>query len=129
VLLLDLDGFKTVNDSLGHTVGDRLLVTVANRIKGVLRASDTAARLGGDEFAMLLDELEDPDVATATGHRLIGALGEPVAVDAGEIVPAGSIGVAVWSGQRSAHELLRDADAAMYAGQASRQGHRGRVPP
>ena len=115
VLLLDLDGFKTINDSLGHAVGDRLLVTVADRIKAVLRASDTAARLGGDEFAMLLEELDDPEAAAATGHRLIAALGEPVAVDAGEIVAAGSVGVAVWGGQGSADELLRDADAAMYA--------------
>jgi diguanylate cyclase (GGDEF)-like protein len=121
-LLLDLDGFKTVNDSLGHAAGDQLLLTVRDRIRGVLRASDTPARLGGDEFAMLLDDLDDDQVAVAAAHRLLEALGEPVTLEGRQVVPAGSVGVAVWSGHARPDDLLRDADAAMYTAKRSGKG-------
>jgi diguanylate cyclase (GGDEF)-like protein len=122
ILLLDLDGFKTVNDSLGHAAGDELLITVSRRIGAVLRASDTAGRLGGDEFAMLLDDLDEPDAALVTAHRLLAALSVPVTMEGREIVPAGSVGAAVWTGQGDPEELLRDADAAMYAAKRSGKG-------
>ena len=122
LLLLDLVGFKTVHDSLGHAAGDRLLVTVSERIKATLRGGDTPARLGGDEFAMLLDDLDDAEAAGTTAQRLIDALGEPVVIEGREIVPAGSIGVAVWNGHAGPAELLRDADAAMYAAKRSGKG-------
>ena len=122
ILLLDLDGFKTVNDSLGHAAGDELLITVSRHIGAVLRASDTAGRLGGDEFAMLLDDLDDPAAALVTAHRLLAALSVPVTMEGREIVPAGSVGAAVWTGQGDPEELLRDADAAMYAAKRAGKG-------
>src|SRR6266487_3177260 len=106
MLLLDLDGFKTVNDSLGHAAGDQLLVSVSRRIRQTLRAGDTPARLGGDEFAMLLDDLNDADAA-ATARRVCDALGEPVTVEGREIVALGSISLAVWNGHASPADLLR----------------------
>jgi diguanylate cyclase (GGDEF)-like protein len=121
-LLLDLDGFKTVNDSLGHAAGDQLLLVVRDRIRGVLRASDTPARLGGDEFAMLLDDLDDDQVAVAAAQRLLEALGEPVTLEGRQVVPAGSVGVAVWNGHARPDDLLRDADAAMYTAKRSGKG-------
>src|SRR5437879_1661648 len=77
VVVMDLDGFKTVNDSLGHTVGDELLVAVAVRLQGCLRAGDTAARLGGDEFAILLEDLEEPEAADRLAHRVIDVMDPP----------------------------------------------------
>jgi diguanylate cyclase (GGDEF)-like protein len=122
LLLLDLDDFKTVNDSLGHAAGDQLLITVSERIKATLRLVDTPARLGGDEFAILLDDLDHAEAAATTAQRLIDALGEPAMVDGREIVAGGSVGVAVWNGHASPADLLRDADAAMYAAKRSGKG-------
>jgi diguanylate cyclase (GGDEF)-like protein/PAS domain S-box-containing protein len=123
VLLLDLDDFKVVNDSLGHAVGDRLLVMVAERLRGRLRASDTTARLGGDEFAVLLDEPSAADEATRVAERLIEALAASYQLDGRELFVRASIGVALAArtGQ-SADELLRDADMAMYAAKARSRG-------
>jgi len=123
VLLLDLDDFKVVNDSLGHAVGDRLLVMVADRLRGRLRASDTTARLGGDEFAVLLDEPAAADEATRVAERLIEALAAPYQLDGRELFGRASIGVALAArtGQPP-DELLRDADMAMYAAKARSRG-------
>jgi len=123
VLLLDLDDFKVVNDSLGHAAGDRLLVLVAERLRSRLRASDTTARLGGDEFAVLLDDPAAADEAMRVAERLIEALASPYQLDGRELFVRASIGVALaaQTGQ-PADELLRDADMAMYAAKAQSRG-------
>jgi len=115
LLLIDLDGFKGVNDSLGHATGDRLLVAVAERLAACIRPADTAARLGGDEFAILLDGLDGPGEAQRAATRILAALGVPLLLEDATVPTAGSIGVAVWAGHADAEALLRDADAAMYA--------------
>jgi diguanylate cyclase (GGDEF)-like protein len=112
VLFCDLDGFKTVNDSLGHRTGDRLLVLVAERLTGCLRPADTIARLGGDEFAVLLEELREPGDAARAAQRLMDALGAPFELRGREFYLSASIGIAAGTGD--AETLLRDADLAMY---------------
>lgn len=117
VLVLDLDGFKAVNDELGHEVGDCLLVAVARRLSGVLRSGDTAARVGGDEFVILCEDIRGAHQAVAVAQRVSAALAEPVATGpgGGEVHVHASIGIALASGAGTrAEELLRDADAAMY---------------
>ena len=119
VLVLDLDGFKAVNDALGHEVGDLLLVAVARRLNGVLRSGDTAARVGGDEFVVLCEDIRGAHQAVAVAQRIAAALAEPVSVGAGEAHVHASIGIALASGPGTAAEaLLRDADAAMYRAKA-----------
>ena len=122
-LFLDLDGFKTVNDSLGHTVGDHLLVHVAQRLQGLLRPADTVARIAGDEFAVLL---EDTPVAggMVVAERIHDTLEAPHEVDGHSLFVSASIGIAgADAGGCSADDLLRNADLAMYV--AKRRG-RGR---
>ena len=120
VLVLDLDGFKAVNDALGHEVGDLLLVAVARRLNGVLRSGDTAARVGGDEFVVLCEDVRGAHQAVAVAQRITAALAEPVSIGAGgEAHVHASIGIALASGPGTqAEELLRDADAAMYRAKA-----------
>ncbi len=118
VLFVDLDGFKTINDSLGHARGDELLIAVASRLSESLRAGDTAARLGGDEFAVLLDGLADEREAVIVAKRMLETLRGPVAVAGQEMLVRASIGVATARGPGG--DLLRDADLAMY--QAKAQG-------
>ena len=120
VLFLDLDGFKVVNDSLGHVAGDRLLIDVARRLSGCLRRGDTAARIGGDEFAILLGDVGDPDRAPRVAERVIAALGEPFAVLGREVFVSASIGIAY--GRTDAENLLRNADVAMYRAKRSGEG-------
>ena len=128
VLFVDLDDFKNVNDGLGHAVGDRVLRLVAARLRGVLRAEDSACRLGGDEFAFLL---EDTAAARAqrAGERILAALAAPFELGDATVTLSASIGIAVKSGQTedddatsAADELLRDADTAMYAAKALGKG-------
>jgi diguanylate cyclase (GGDEF)-like protein/PAS domain S-box-containing protein len=115
VLLLDLDGFKIINDSLGHQAGDQVLVMVAQRLKACCRMSDTVARLGGDEFAVLLEEDVDEEAATGVATRLLEILREPFLVKGREMTVGGSIGIAIHEeASASTEDLLRDADAAMY---------------
>ena len=115
VLLLDLDGFKIINDSLGHQAGDQVLVMVAQRIEACCRMSDTVARLGGDEFAVLLEEDVDEDAAKSVATRLLKILREPFLVKGREMTVGGSIGIAIHEeAAGSTEDLLRDADAAMY---------------
>jgi diguanylate cyclase (GGDEF)-like protein len=121
VLFLDLDGFKVVNDSLGHVAGDRLLIEVARRLSGCLRRGDTAARIGGDEFAILLGDIGNPDRAPHVAERLIDALAEPITVLGREVFVSASIGIA--HAQGDAENLLRNADVAMY--RAKRSGEAG----
>jgi diguanylate cyclase (GGDEF)-like protein len=123
VLFLDLDDFKTVNDSLGHATGDRLLTLVADRLRACLRPADTAARLGGDEFAILLGEVRNPADASAVAERMIASLRAPFAVDGTRVLIHASIGVVIATPDRnSADELLRDADIAMYRAKAQGKG-------
>ncbi|HEV7586633.1 MAG TPA: EAL domain-containing protein [Longimicrobium sp.] len=115
VLFLDLDRFKVVNDSLGHHVGDELLVAVARRLQESVRAGDTVARFGGDEFAILLRELEDTTDATAIATRVADAVAAPVNLSGYEVFTSVSIGIALASnGYERPEYLLRGADMAMY---------------
>jgi diguanylate cyclase (GGDEF)-like protein len=114
VAFLDLDGFKTVNDSLGHHTGDKLLIAVAQRIRSCLRDVDTAARLGGDEFALLLEN-SDERGAVMVAERVQAALREPFEIDNHELNVSASIGISTGNrGTEDSGELLRNADAAMY---------------
>ena len=128
VLLLDIDAFKRVNDSLGHTSGDELLVAVSQRLAADLRAADTAARLGGDEFVVLAEGLGDPAEAVALAERLQSALTTPFDLAGRQVVVRASIGIAsAWPPDTvTAEELLRNADVAMYAAKAA--GHGGHAP-
>jgi diguanylate cyclase (GGDEF)-like protein/PAS domain S-box-containing protein len=120
VLFLDLDNFKLVNDSLGHEAGDKLLFSVAQRLRECLRAEDTAARFGGDEFTILLEDLVDASDAMRVADKIACALREPFVLEGREVFVTTSIGIALG---RSAHErptdLLRDADVALYRAKAS----------
>ena len=123
VLFLDVDDFKTVNDSMGHTAGDALLKQLANRLISVVRPSDTAARLGGDEFAILLEDATQ-DEAEGVAQRLHAALAVPVKVGDREVKISASIGIAVPDGTSgtTSESLLRNADLAMYRAKARVQG-------
>jgi len=120
VLFCDLDGFKTVNDSLGHRTGDRLLVMVAERLAERLRPGDTIARLGGDEFAVLLEELREPGDAARAAQRLLDSLERPFELREREFYISASIGIA--AGKEDAETLLRDADLAMYRAKSRGKG-------
>jgi diguanylate cyclase (GGDEF)-like protein/PAS domain S-box-containing protein len=120
VLLLDLDDFKTVNDSLGHVAGDRLLIRVAERLLGCLRDTDTAARLGGDEFVVLLDGPADRAEAMAVAERILEALSRPMLIEDRMVTVQASLGIALAQSATDAPDLLRNADLAMYA--AKREG-------
>ena len=116
LLLLDLDRFKDVNDTLGHAVGDRLLSAVGTRLRSRLREQDLLARLGGDEFAAVLPGVLDPEEALAAARRLAESLEQPFELDGLLLDVQGSIGIALAPRQaRSASELLQRADVAMYA--------------
>jgi diguanylate cyclase (GGDEF)-like protein/PAS domain S-box-containing protein len=115
VLFIDLDRFKTVNDSLGHGTGDELLVAVAERLLPTLRGDDTLARLGGDEFAVLTVGV--PDGGELVARRIVDALHDPFPVGGGDVSVSASIGVACDAA--SAEELLRDADVAMYGAKSA----------
>ena len=114
VALIDLDDFKEVNDTLGHEVGDLLLIAVAQRLAACVRQEDTVARLGGDEFVVVLDGA-DPAAADIAAERMIEALGQPVLADGHELPIRASIGIADGSTGSEASVLLRQADIAMYA--------------
>jgi diguanylate cyclase (GGDEF)-like protein/PAS domain S-box-containing protein len=122
VLFLDLDDFKTINDSLGHSSGDKLLRAVAIRIATVVRVTDTAARLGGDEFAVLLEVMDDDGDGERTASRLLEALQPPFQIEDRELRVSASIGVALSDGSVGVDELLRNADTAMYAAKEAGKG-------
>ncbi|MDQ3946257.1 MAG: diguanylate cyclase, partial [Actinomycetota bacterium] len=119
VLFLDLDDFKTVNDGLGHTQGDQLLVSVGECLSACLRPADTSARLGGDEFAVLLENLERPGDATAIANRVLEALRGPFSIEGSLLAVSVSIGVAVAEPGSDPDALLRQADVAMYRAKAA----------
>jgi diguanylate cyclase (GGDEF)-like protein/PAS domain S-box-containing protein len=115
VLFVDLDGFKTINDNLGHDVGDQVLVEVSQRLRSNIRPSDTAARLGGDEFVILCPDMQSEENVRSVSARLARALAAPIVLDRMEAAVTASIGVALDVGaQETAEDLIRDADAAMY---------------
>jgi len=115
VLFMDLDGFKVINDSLGHDTGDRLLVEVAKRLKRCLRLEDTLARFGGDEFTVLLEEIEGADAALRVAQRITEKFQRPFALDGRQLFVKLSIGIDLGAADTaSPDELLRNADAAMY---------------
>lgn len=115
IMFIDLDRFKVVNDSLGHAVGDQLLITVANRLKHCLRPEDTISRLSGDEFAILLDYVSDVSDVSQVGDRIKAALISTTLLGSVERSPTASIGIAMFDKHYTkAEDLLRDADSAMY---------------
>ena len=124
VLFLDLDGFKMINDSLGHVIGDQLLVEVAQRLEKSLRVSDTVtrieklftlARLGGDEFTILLDQVKDSSDATLVAERLMKAMAAPFVLSGKKVFTSVSVGIALSNiGYDNPEDMLRDADTAMY---------------
>jgi diguanylate cyclase (GGDEF)-like protein/PAS domain S-box-containing protein len=120
VLLLDLDDFKTVNDSLGHVAGDALLIAVAERLRTCVAEGDVAARLGGDEFVVLLRQLSGPEDAVYSAERVLAALSAPLVVEGQTLTIRASIGIALPSAEEDAGDLLRNADLAMYT--AKRDG-------
>jgi diguanylate cyclase (GGDEF)-like protein len=120
VLFLDLDDFKTINDSLGHGAGDQVLRLVADRLRRCLRPSDTVARLGGDEFAILLDDMADTTDAMIAAERILDALSEPAFLEGREVSIRASLGITVDGHGGKAETLLRNADLAMYM--AKRRG-------
>jgi diguanylate cyclase (GGDEF)-like protein len=123
VLLLDLDGFRAVNVSLGHDAGDDLLRQVAGRLAGATEPHDTLARTGADEFAVLLGYLPDADAALEAAERILSSLDSPFSVGGREMRVTGSLGVATADGPETAQELLRQADMAMF--DAKEQGGQG----
>jgi diguanylate cyclase (GGDEF)-like protein/PAS domain S-box-containing protein len=115
LLFMDLDRFKFVNDSLGHVIGDRLLVEVARRLTALLRAGDTLARLGGDEFAILLEDIHNPQRAVQVAERIQTELNHVFNIDSHEIYVGASIGIALsTTGYDKGEDMIRDADTAMY---------------
>ena len=130
MLFMDLDNFKVVNDSLGHEVGDGLLIAVARRLRDQLRPEDTIARLGGDEFAILLEGIASLSDATEVAERIAEMLRAPFPLLEGqEIVVTASVGISLSALEvppgEDGHEnmLLRDADTAMYQAKANGKGH------
>jgi diguanylate cyclase (GGDEF)-like protein len=130
VLFLDLDGFKEVNDSLGHAAGDRLLIQVAERLHSCVRPSDTVARFGGDEFAVLIEDASDDIDVTQVAERVLEGLRQPFMVNGRELHVRGSMGIArMDSDVDGADQLLRNADLAMYRAKAAGQGGFARYDP
>ena len=119
VLLIDLDDFKTINDSLGHAAGDCVLIEVANRLRSCVRSGDLIARLGGDEFAVLL-QTDNMDIAIQTAKRIAAELDPPMRIGDNDLVVRGSVGVAHAEPGELLSDALRDADVAMY--EAKRNG-------
>jgi diguanylate cyclase (GGDEF)-like protein len=118
VVVFDLDDFKTVNDSLGHLVGDQLLVAVSDRLRRLLPPQHTPARLGGDEFAVLVEEPRDQAEVVALAEQVVAALRSPFVLEGKEVSIAASLGIASATGDPNAGELLRNADVAMYKAKA-----------
>lgn len=120
VLFIDLDRFKIINDSLGHTSGDQVLFGAARRLEGCLRPEDTIARFGGDEFAVLLDTIANPSGAAQVAARVLDLLGQPFMIQGNEIFVTASIGITLTShAVERAEDMLRDVDTAMYQAKAN----------
>ena len=122
VLFLDLDDFKTVNDSMGHAAGDQLLFEVGRRLLNATRGCDTVARLGGDEFAILIDEVRESADCVRVAERVLESMQQPVQLDGTEVTVGSSIGIVRNSGAESADDMLRNADVAMYSAKQRGKG-------
>ena len=125
VMFIDLDDFKTVNDSLGHQAGDAILTEVARRLERAIRPADTVARFGGDEFAILLDGVSGSDEAALITERLLGELEVPTEIDGKQVFPRASVGICMSDEDllsQDAEELLRNADVAMYMAKRDSKG-------
>lgn len=119
LLFLDLDRFKVVNDTLGHLVGDQLLITIARRLNACVRSGDTVARLGGDEFTILLDNLRHPDDAVRTAKRILKEIALPIKLEGQELFTSASIGIALGAnGYDRPEDILHNADISMYRAKA-----------
>ena len=115
LLFLDLDGFKHINDSLGHSIGDKLLQSTAKRLEGCVRAADTVSRQGGDEFVVLLSEVEHPEDVALTARRMLKAVAEPQSIELHDLHITTSIGLSVYPDDGlDAETLIKNADTAMY---------------
>jgi diguanylate cyclase (GGDEF)-like protein len=124
VLFLDLDNFKTINDSLGHSLGDELLIAVARRLQECVRVEDTVARLGGDEFLLLLQDIGNATAAAMAGRRVLQSLAEPFMIDRHELFVSVSVGITLFPHDGDDTEtLIKNADMAMY--RAKDEGKRG----
>ncbi len=124
ILFLDLDGFKHINNSLGHQIGDKLLQSISKRLTDCVRTSDTVSRQGGDEFVILLSEIEQAEDAAVSARRMLQLIAEPHSVDQHELHVTGSIGVSVYPDDgQDANALIKNADTAMY--QAKENGRQG----
>jgi diguanylate cyclase (GGDEF)-like protein len=120
VLFLDLDGFKHINDSLGHPTGDKLLQSIAKRLVDCVRASDTVSRQGGDEFVVLLSEVEQPENTAITARRMLQTVAAAHSVDQHDLHISTSIGVSVYPDDGvDAETLIKNADTAMYQAKAN----------
>ncbi len=122
VLFLDLDRFKVINDSLGHAVGDQLLIAIARRLEACLRSIDTIARFGGDEFTILLEEPNDISDIIRVTERIQAELALPFTLNQQEVFTTASIGIALSASEIAAEDLLRDADIAMYRAKSQAKG-------
>ncbi|WOJ93597.1 EAL domain-containing protein [Congregibacter variabilis] len=121
ICFLDLDGFKNINDSLGHLAGDKLLASTADRLRTLLRDADTVGRIGGDEFLLILEDISSPDDATNIAEKIIGALRKPMSLEGRSVSVSASVGISIYPDDgQTAETLMSNADAAMYS--AKEQG-------
>jgi Amt family ammonium transporter len=128
LIFVDIDRFKSINDSLGHVIGDEFLVAIGARMKSVVRSHDLLARFGGDEFVALLEDVTGVDVAVVAARRICAALEKPIVLrDGYEVVASVSVGIALSEPDKSADDILRDADVAMYDAKAKGGGGLYRV--
>ncbi|HEU4666221.1 MAG TPA: EAL domain-containing protein [Arthrobacter sp.] len=128
LLVMDLNAFKSINDSLGHSAGDHVLITVGERIRSAVRESDVVARLGGDEFAIVLPSAT-PDQANIVGHRILAAVGEPIELPERSLRLGASIGLSAGEAGKTPEDMLMEADVAMYASKAEGQNRLHRFEP
>ena len=122
VMLLDVDDFKLINDTLGHRSGDELLVELARRLRGLLRAGETVARLGGDEFALVAEEMDSDAAVKSLAQRVVSVFLEPFSIAGSRRRLTGSLGVAVGGAGVRPTDMLRDADTALYRAKATEKG-------
>jgi len=123
LVFVDVDRFKSINDSLGHVTGDEFLVAIGARMKGVVRSRDLIARFGGDEFVVLLEDVAGVDVAVAAARRICAAVEQPMVLSDGyELVASVSVGIALTEPGKTADDVLRNADVAMYDAKAKGGG-------